>query len=93
MLMHVINGTRCAGLLELVALRGVSQAVVSRIGKLASGRRAPLRDVVQHYIERLAYSILRARGGETAAALSSADIPARQRINAWCSKSSTLPLL
>ena len=95
MLMHCINGTSKAAPCCSNASRfeAFLKAVDSRVGKLVSGRRAPLRDVVQHYIERLAYSILRARGGETAAALSRAAIPARQRINAWCSASSTLPLL
>jgi hypothetical protein len=61
-----------------------------------SGRKAPLRDIVQQYVERLAYCILRAReggwgGGETAGALSHAAIPARQRINAWCSDGLAAP--
>jgi len=92
MLMHVINGTSkaapgCSNSSHFEAFL----TIVSRVGKLVSGRKAPLRDIVQQYVERLAYCILRARGGETAAALSRAAIPARQRINAWCSDGLAAP--
>ena len=64
MLMHVINGTSkaapgCSNSSHFEAFL----TIVLRVGKLVSGRKAPLRDIVQHYIERLAYCILRARGG------------------------------
>ena len=69
--MHVINGA-------WKLRQGFSRPVVSHVGMLVSGRQVPLRDVIQHYIECLAYSILRARGGATAASLSRAATPARQ---------------